>query len=546
MNSSTKKLFLAFLFVCLAQACFAQQSPPRGDMMDNIIALAMILFILSLITERVSNFFKLRLSDSKRKSKRGSLGRFLGFNNTAIRAKNPQEEKKREFRVLKINLFFGILTALIFRADLLQIIDHINEPASHIGWDSFLKDWPQNESWGNAKQSWYRVGSILATFLGCCLTGGFLSFGSKFWHDLIDLLLEIKNARRLLSGSKQDLLDHFSNLSSDEQLSTMRSAIAVNRQNWYNNISNIQGFGIAQKIHEKDNGASTGQLAIQFFVSKKEDNPDAIPNPVPPFIQHGNFRIPTDVIVQKPAKPYWNYKGNEDGFRRKPGGTISTGRLKCTGTLGIKVVRNVNNVEKTFLLSCFHVLYHQRLNAQKNTLLTAKSLEESDLKIEVRSPGVDTHESQFKTLGKTFKGKLNPIVDAAIAELENDKQMDTDIKGLGYPEDIYTPIKEDVGHLLLEMSGAKSGVRKKILLHAVDDEIPIDYFDDEDNMFQMTGLLRLSKCAQPGDSGAPVLDSKRRIVGMIVGGNDDFSFAIPIQTIINQLQIFPIIKKPLL
>ena len=71
----------------------------------------------------------------------------------------------------------------------------------------------------------------------------------------------------------------------------------------------------------------------------------------------------------------------------------------------------------------------------------------------------------------------------------------------------------------------------------------MDYFNDENNLLQMEGLLRMDKASAKGDSGAPVMDNKNQILGIVVGGNDDYTYAIPIQRIINQLKIFPVLKK---
>lgn len=71
----------------------------------------------------------------------------------------------------------------------------------------------------------------------------------------------------------------------------------------------------------------------------------------------------------------------------------------------------------------------------------------------------------------------------------------------------------------------------------------MDYFNDQNNLLQMQGLLRMEKAADSGDSGAPVMDKQNRILGIVVGGNDDYTYAIPIQRIIKQLKIFPVLKN---
>jgi hypothetical protein len=64
--------------------------------------------------------------------------------------------------------------------------------------------------WGNFRSDYLVAGHFWATVLniaglakGIVMTGLFISFGSKFWHDLLDLLCQVKNAKRLLSDPKE-------------------------------------------------------------------------------------------------------------------------------------------------------------------------------------------------------------------------------------------------------------------------------------------------------------------------------------------------------
>ena len=50
-------------------------------------------------------------------------------------------------------------------------------------------------------------------------------------------------------------------------------------------------------------------------------------------------------------------------------------------------------------------------------------------------------------------------------------------------------------------------------------------------------MIVTTKISQGGDSGATVVDSNNRVIGLLVGGNKRHSYVIPISTIINKLDI---------
>ncbi len=133
-------------------------------MNEGLISLVVILLPLSFISERLTNFLKLIIPSD-------------WFGNLKDRENNLGLEKKRELKILSISLLSGMIVAYAVKADLFAILNQ-----GTIGWGHGTKG--------------------LLWILGCFATGIFLSWGSKFWHDLLDMLLEIKNARKALSETK--------------------------------------------------------------------------------------------------------------------------------------------------------------------------------------------------------------------------------------------------------------------------------------------------------------------------------------------------------
>jgi hypothetical protein len=151
--------------------------------MNDIIQLTAILFILSMICERMANFLKLKLSDTKTSLK------VFGFGNMKVREPDESLEKDREYRILKLNIICGILTALALKADLVGIVNNVSNPQAAMGWAGF--------------EDKISVEYILQVLIGCSLTGLFISLGSKFWHDLLDTLLYFKNMKKSVFDNQE-------------------------------------------------------------------------------------------------------------------------------------------------------------------------------------------------------------------------------------------------------------------------------------------------------------------------------------------------------
>jgi hypothetical protein len=135
---------------------------------DNILGAVLILLILSLITEKVANFLKLRTP------------------RLAIPQSSLLFETARARAIQKRTIVVGIIVAILSKASLFAIF----KPDSVFFWTQ------SDLSFSTADFDWI---GFVTTLFGATLTGFFLSFGSKFFHDLLDLLLEVKNLKRKLA-----------------------------------------------------------------------------------------------------------------------------------------------------------------------------------------------------------------------------------------------------------------------------------------------------------------------------------------------------------
>lgn len=223
---------------------------------EFLIAFSIVMLMLSFVSERVSNLLKLHFQDRtiwipyphlKNKFKWGLQTKIRIL---AHRQPTDSMEKEREYRVLLINVIIGITIAAFSNANFFEIVDNISTIPSDQQQKSFsiVSGWKfdQLERYG-----WYILGGglylftliwslsliffnrlvendnklpaeqiripfyalmiltaivfIISSFFknfpftifehafGFIITGLFLSLGSKFWHDLLDILFKYKN-----------------------------------------------------------------------------------------------------------------------------------------------------------------------------------------------------------------------------------------------------------------------------------------------------------------------------------------------------------------
>ncbi len=130
---------------------------------EPLINLLALMSALSIASERVANALKLRDQDLSEK-KAGA-----------------REQKARERRIAQRALAASVLLAVLMKADFFEIVSHLEAPWDTLGWVR-----PTEDGW--------TLSRFLQTLGGTIVTGISLGFGSKFWHDLLDLLYGVRTA----------------------------------------------------------------------------------------------------------------------------------------------------------------------------------------------------------------------------------------------------------------------------------------------------------------------------------------------------------------
>ncbi len=154
---------------------------------ERLISVAGAFFVLSLVVEKVADFWKLHKPDIR------------------VKKLKADEEKDRERRILARNIIVGIAVALFLKADSIQMLTS-GEPGQVLGWDNVL--FFNNDRMADLNNdniiyfNALRFSSAgegiikwIEMLLGIGLTGMALSFGSKFWHDLLGVLYEVKQVK---------------------------------------------------------------------------------------------------------------------------------------------------------------------------------------------------------------------------------------------------------------------------------------------------------------------------------------------------------------
>ena len=142
--------------------------------LEPVINILILLTVLSIAAERATNFLKLR-HPALRNASQGDV-----------------EEKAREHKITLRSLLVGVAVAVVVKANLFEIFSSVDAPWETLGWLQ------QSESkWVPAAVT-ASLGSASYAVLGSALTGIALGFGSKFWHEILDSVLELRGIAKKL------------------------------------------------------------------------------------------------------------------------------------------------------------------------------------------------------------------------------------------------------------------------------------------------------------------------------------------------------------
>ena len=147
------------------------------DTVQPYVNLLVLLTVLSLIAERATNMLKLRNEKLR----------------TASKVK--EDEKVREEGITRLNIAMGILVAVLVKANLFEIMSNLGAPWETLGWVRITHvEWVRADALSSLGTALYAIGGSMVTGIG-------LGFGSKFWHDMLDIVFQLRGlTARLRQG----------------------------------------------------------------------------------------------------------------------------------------------------------------------------------------------------------------------------------------------------------------------------------------------------------------------------------------------------------
>lgn len=471
--------------------------------MDKYIGFVLTLFLLSMICERLADFLKNLLSEVN-EGWATVLRKLFSMGNLVTKGSpGSTEEESRAYRILKINIFCGFITAFALHADLFSIVKHVDDPFNALSWDGATWVW---------QKTFWNMDTALAAlkfFIGCFATGFFISFGSKFWHDMLDLLYQTKNIKRIQADPETFNIDNIKAL--DKTLGTFQSDFIrlayLEAKTSFMNMANVKAFAL---MRDPD--------GYYFELSVKQ--------PVPSV---GNFY------------QYVLDNGTQQSIRLKTvdlgSGDIEAHMLDLSakifaskspsnwGTLGCIVRSQNDDTAQRYLLTCCH-----------NVIFPLSGL--TDFKPDTLNTGTLDGTTGI-ALGKVSAAVRDHEVDAALIRIDPQvlEDISNSVPEMSTPQKPRALTNDEVGKVPAIFCGAGSGAKSGPVSSLYAD-VKISYNGNE---FQLINLIAISDrgkgLSKRGDSGSVVLDDDSNVLGLIVGGSDKVSYVIPINTLLKRMEV---------
>ncbi|EES90998.1 conserved hypothetical protein [Clostridium botulinum D str. 1873] len=290
---------------------------------------------------------------------------------------------------------------------------------------------------------------------------------------------------------------------------------------YFLNKSNVVGIGCGYKIK---NGFYTNQLCIQVFVRKKLPLNELNTNDLIPSTYKG---IPTDI---KETGGFTACSLTQK-IRPTPGGYCISNEYndEYLGTLGCLVTDN----KDLFLLSNSHVLaiFNQ-------APLGTKIIEPSS---EFRgNPKTDTIATLSKYIELKFiEGTSMPVnyTDCGIAKIIDKSLVSPKIALVGIPKGLSNPKLNQPVKKVGAISELTTGTVTSI--HAT---VTVNY-NDIKKLAIFKEQIFTNLLAQPGDSGAILLDTNNTAIGLLMSGSENVSTFNPIDTVLKELNVNLVTSK---
>jgi hypothetical protein len=199
---------------------------------------------------------------------------------------------------------------------------------------------------------------------------------------------------------------------------------------------------------------------------------------------------------------------------------------------GIRVINSLNSPDnygtiggqvkdgKDLLwLTCFHDVFHKPPMDWEDT----KPTETAEIKILA-------DDGTFQTAGTITRMLRNSFVDVALIKPLSGIRVDPRLNDNGPSKGTVALQDADIGNTTLQKIGGFSGPTSG-LYQGIKPQTSVPYPADKQVTFLLNNLLKIwgsggEKFSGGGDSGSFVFDDQNRIAGMILMGDNQFTYAI--------------------
>jgi hypothetical protein len=435
--------------------------------MNNVIQPTIVLLILSLITEKIANFFKLH------------------YEPLANKKELEIDEKVREKHIQLVTIIVGVIVALISKANLFDFFK-----------DKFNLFWTEEDFKGIA---------FLSNIIGSIISGLFLSISSKFFHDLIDMLLQSKNLKRKLNDKanwESKNIETFDNYIKEDESKRIENSLLP----YKSKLMQIENVVCVSSVLKNDKPLLqvhvNGEFSLEnlipkkiFYSGKNNSQKEVLVNIIHDFEPTSHATIyPSSKLSN--ANPYTNN----------------------TGSMGGRVFDETTNEE--YFVSCYHVVKSPNHNWDNFQPIGNETI-------------IDISDNN-SSCGLIINAIRDDEVDIAIMKPINDYEINGTISGIGTP--YFTRILNDYDKkqkTKVRMNGMVSGFNVGSVID-INLPVKITYIDGSINQLnKMIFIQALSNgtFSQPGDSGSFIIDEYNYLIGVLVGGFQNVSYVIPINTI---------------
>jgi len=309
------------------------------------------------------------------------------------------------------------------------------------------------------------------------------------------------------------------NLSTNAKIEFLQQYMKEWHREWHKKDSkNIFGFRIGKK---EKKGNDSRNYAIIFYVRKKKNNEDL----------KEKLKIPPYFIIEFPDSKIRKIETDvkeRKSFKLQSGITSEVNSIYSNkfGTAGLFVTDRLNNV---FMITNYHVVadrmirngqyYYRRPEDQNNYDVKVITSPANEI-LGIFEEGIISHEVDVAFV------RLPIPVNSKMNELPDDNRVSGKVNVRPYPASfrgknlvVYSYYNRNGRHGKLSDNSAVFYTRN-----------PNIYFED---------IIRISpKISKSGDSGGLVLTPKFGVLGILVGGDENSSYAIPFYKIEDFKNIF--------